>query len=1448
MSGKVLNGVQIKPSSSHTLGTSINPKINEIQLGELVQKCISKNTFCACDNLSQGRSVMTMAKIASILHSEIDYTVAREKLDQFLIQYFNFKSTNQLCNWKRILVTLSKSPKPPQRISINEFLPQEMKPYAAQIAQECKKWDLNMVGEVELKKLRRIVSKKCQLDISEHDFREFCGCYVASFSPVASMINYQELFDKLGFQHRPTQRSSQGDSDSVTIHDTLELRTIERKFRAALAEKYNDFQRALLAADRFQEGYIKIDQMQALLAEIVMPEMSDRRLFKRILSVCGIKATGRVDWQRFLCKFVSNKPSGANRCGGATGHRAAQRGLTIPINSSKRVNPIHSIARMNTEQEVLETVWNYLRANFDTSRVAYLHIATNNKKGLLETHVFKRFIEEKFPTLKLNDRILRNVLLQFDPSGTGSISYEQFRELFEFSEDISAHKWLKDKHHVNDIIENRLPWNTLLDILKDQVARNLTQITDEFHLKQNSVSKRDLQKILNSNVNCLNMTDHELDKLWALFEYNKSAQECSESIKKQTISMIGFVKGLNIENHCKAINLNGVGESIILSSIQREYDRRDDQANRKQQQEVPTNLLMNKLSADQVVSLLRERMKRNNINMRKAFIKYCKSTPTIGKNLLKISSKSFLDTIRAYNINVTDKALEDEVLLKVGFTSRKEPLSYNKFVRHLEDSQLQHVRSIDQSIADMSNHVHLTNKMQAHTDPTELADLIKRKIPLKFGSCQAAFSKFAEKTLQTMFYSGFEALVSSLMLKPASDDVLRNTLDYLGLSPKGISYDQFLQVFDLHYTEEDIKPFITSVHRYNEISDHRDPKRLPSITNYYQKFIDTLNLKYSDIAKCRQVVLSSIASDKIVTKYEFQKLLQKLFNLGKSDAEFDVIWSTLCEKNEGKSSNFMHADDIFKILGRDAFSPGDTGLSDEIVKVSSDELATHLASQKAKQNQHALSQTRLTEVLHLADVVEILREKIKANFPTLRAAYDTMAACNSNYFVTIKNFQTYMKNVLNIRLSDQQMCELFELLGGDAKSMSVQEVLKHRLSYEQVLMLLDESRLDKLVDVKKIESSEHLKENGAKAKESRRKRLLEKYKRLDSVVTANMKQMILVFQKKDSEFDDVTAEEVFRVLIIYGVPHEEARKALDGFTTWTQFLEQHDLFKRKITEVSSEERPSTAHISKLPNNATATGDAPLSAGVRPATASTILSQKSLTLSELSTVKSGLTSLCSNDLLSPSKSTARKVRLQSLIVGNWSEISKSLYNACPTLGSTVTNTDIAAMAFDAFIGLFNQYVVKSHAATIEQTDILEALYDGRDNQQIIPWLVFAGVLLNRPIHKLLAANKLWTDDMANIPARSKVRLLANPRFCEAVVYLRKQLKGRSHSNSLKELLRKCRAFDPARTFSITTDQFQQILSEIVRGNLESEHMFYVILFYDRALTGNVPYLQFYNDFK
>ena len=71
----------------------------------------------------------------------------------------------------------------------------------------------------------------------------------------------------------------------------------------------------------------------------------------------------------------------------------------------------------------MDTFWKYLLANFDCSRVAYLHMDMNNN-GLLETNELKEFFDIKFPNLRTNERVIKNVLKMFDPEHTGKITAE----------------------------------------------------------------------------------------------------------------------------------------------------------------------------------------------------------------------------------------------------------------------------------------------------------------------------------------------------------------------------------------------------------------------------------------------------------------------------------------------------------------------------------------------------------------------------------------------------------------------------------------------------------------------------------------------------------------------------------------------------------------------------------------------------------------------------------------------------------------------------------------------------------------------------------------------------------------------------------------------------------------------------------------------------------------
>ena len=64
------------------------------------------------------------------------------------------------------------------------------------------------------------------------------------------------------------------------------------------------------------------------------------------------------------------------------------------------------------------------------------------------------------------------------------------------------------------------------------------QLVDEFNLRNNKVGKLELARILNSNINCLNLTESETDQLWKAV--------CPE--EKKTISFMDFAS--RIDSDC----------------------------------------------------------------------------------------------------------------------------------------------------------------------------------------------------------------------------------------------------------------------------------------------------------------------------------------------------------------------------------------------------------------------------------------------------------------------------------------------------------------------------------------------------------------------------------------------------------------------------------------------------------------------------------------------------------------------------------------------------------------------------------------------------------------------------------------------------------------------------------------------------------------------------------
>ena len=204
------------------------------------------------------------------------------------------------------------------------------------------------------------------------------------------------------------------------------------------------------------------------------------------------------------------------------------------------------------------------------------------------------------------------------------------------------------------------------------------------------------------------------------------------------------------------------------------------------------------------------------------------------------------------------------------------------------------------------------------------------------------------------------------------------------------------------------------------------------MVNYYSGFIHKLIRKYSDMAKCRQVI-SQVTSNKhkLVSKADFRQLLVFKFNIALAEEEFDVIWSTLAQKLGLQSSvKTMSLDKIFSVISQDGFSPGDKGLSKIIVELNDVEGKNFESLHEKKDKLINENLTLLTSNFEIKDIVKTFREKLKSNFTSLRNAYDTLASYNNGYFVTMKNIGEYLKEQLFIDLNDEKLLEMYEQMSG----------------------------------------------------------------------------------------------------------------------------------------------------------------------------------------------------------------------------------------------------------------------------------------------------------------------------------------------------------------------------------------------------------------------------------
>ena len=186
-----------------------------------------------------------------------------------------------------------------------------------------------------------------------------------------------------------------------------------------------------------------------------------------------------------------------------------------------------------------------------------------------------------------------------------------------------------------------------------------------------------------------------------------------------------------------------------------------------------------------ILTLLRERCKRYDANMRKSFIRFAHKTnfkEKTGKKELVLTKDGFLSTLDSFGIYLADENLKNELLRAIGFktSSEKEKLSYLDFVKNLEDSQIHHIHTLDDAIKGMSNHTIKHTVSKKISNAKELADMVKTKVRQKFTNLYSIFSKYAERNTQQMFLIGFIELLHSMVLIPDCESTVEKTMEILG--------------------------------------------------------------------------------------------------------------------------------------------------------------------------------------------------------------------------------------------------------------------------------------------------------------------------------------------------------------------------------------------------------------------------------------------------------------------------------------------------------------------------------------------------------------------------------------------------------------------------------------------------------------------------------------------
>lgn len=619
--------------------------------------------------------------------------------------------------------------------------------------------------------------------------------------------------------------------------------------------------------------------------------------------------------------------------------------------------------------------------------------------------LMKKLVSEHHGSLKFS-------FLKLDDNKDGSLNWKEFRKvLSNFPTTITDAQFIELMKIIDPKKKKTISYHEFLNMFEERE-------TEEGHpwLRGSHVPKHSLPPPALNQTTVEKLIRDKIQDNWATFTKAYTTIDLDQDgfISKKELAVLLNKYTLPIskehfermwekcdENHDGKIQfsefMNKLGVNIYANDLdgfsKRIHDESDMkiksslkyQEERSRQETLNQQRFSSSITVQKVFEHIKNYVLQRSSSFRKTFLKFDEDLDG------KISKKEFRRLLTHLELYLDEENFKS-LLSRFNFVKGK--LSYTDFLSVFQEPELCNRQLIKKSNHRYNEPIEATQSKTAE----EALALLRKKMEEESATLRQAFKRADFNNDFRITRSEFRRLLEEFMM-PLNREQFGLLMDVLGVKEGDkINYNTFLEKFE---RQEDLKvghPWLFTNHRFN---DSRAPENI-SADKAFRLLAEKATDQWKDLATAYRTFDRD--QNTYINKKELKKIL-RTFNIPVDDTEFTKLWKRF---DTDKNNRIDHTEFLHK-LGSE-LAPGDgEGFSSKIVDDNILQNKMQEERQKSMNNAALKNQVQISKFMDAIEVENRLRDKFRDGYENLRKAFRDCDA-NNDGFLSKAEFQKVLQH------------------------------------------------------------------------------------------------------------------------------------------------------------------------------------------------------------------------------------------------------------------------------------------------------------------------------------------------------------------------------------------------------------------------------------------------------